>query len=135
MSYAPIILAQLADRGVTLQLDGDALVPRGPRNSLTAERLDALRRHKPEIVAFLRSRSRPSADSVPPSGTDDEKEDTLAQRVADLADAYAERIAIVMEAGDIGESEAEATAAVEVGREFVRLFLPSGSAPEQGRQR
>lgn len=61
--------------------------------------------------------------------------DHLAQRVADLADAYAERIAIVMEAGDIGEAGAEVTASFEVGREFIRLFLPSGSAPEQGRQR
>lgn len=56
--------------------------------------------------------------------------DDFAQRVADLADAYAERIAIVMEAGDIGETEAELTASLEVGREFVRLFLPSGSKPE-----
>lgn len=134
MSYASTILAQLADRGVTLQLDGDALVPRGPRNSLTAERLDALRRHKPAIVAMLRSLSRTSAASVPPSDIYDEP-GALAQRVADLADAYAERIAIVMEAGDIGESEAEVTAALEVGREFVRLFLPSGSAAEQGRRR
>lgn len=50
--------------------------------------------------------------------------DYLAQRVADLADAYAERIAIVMEAGDIGESEALRIAEAEIGAAFVRAFLP-----------
>lgn len=40
--------------------------------------------------------------------------DHLAQRVADLTDAYNERIAIVLEGGDISLAEAETTAALEV---------------------
>ena len=50
-------------------------------------------------------------------------DDHLAQRVADLADAYHERMAICLEAGDIDEAEAETTAALEVGRAFVRTFV------------
>jgi hypothetical protein len=44
-------------------------------------------------------------------------------QLADFADTYAERVAICLEAGDIGEAEAEVTAAVEVGRAFVRNFV------------
>jgi len=47
----------------------------------------------------------------------------LAQRVADLADAYAERMAIVLEAGDIGEAEARCIAEAEIGQRFVLAFL------------
>ena len=50
--------------------------------------------------------------------------DDLAQRVADLAEAYAERIAIVMEAGDIGEAEARRISEAEIGRRFVETFMP-----------
>lgn len=50
--------------------------------------------------------------------------DDRAQRVADIADAYAERIAIVLEAGDIGEAEARRIAEVEVGWRFVEVFMP-----------
>ncbi len=49
--------------------------------------------------------------------------DHLSQRVADLADTYAERIAIVMEAGDIGEAEARRIAEAEIGRRFVKTFI------------
>jgi hypothetical protein len=48
----------------------------------------------------------------------------MAQRIADLADAYAERIAIVMEAGDISEAEARLIAQSEIGRRFVETFMP-----------
>ncbi len=44
-------------------------------------------------------------------------------QLTDLADAWHERIAICLEAGDIGEAEAEITAALEVGRAFVRHFV------------
>jgi hypothetical protein len=50
-------------------------------------------------------------------------DDHLAQRIADLADAYAERIAIVLEAGDIGEAEARRIAETEIGRRFVDAFV------------
>jgi hypothetical protein len=45
------------------------------------------------------------------------------QRVADLVDAWHERMAICLEAGDIGEAEAELTAALEIGQAFVRIFV------------
>jgi hypothetical protein len=44
--------------------------------------------------------------------------------VADIADAYHERIAIVLEAGDIGEAEARLIAQAEIGRRFVETFIP-----------
>lgn len=50
--------------------------------------------------------------------------DPLAQSVADLADAYTERVAIVLEAGDIGEAEARRIAEAEIGRRFVEAFMP-----------
>lgn len=53
-----------------------------------------------------------------------EPDDHLAQRVADIADAYHERIAIVLEAGDIGEAEARLIAQAEIGRRFVETFIP-----------
>ena len=43
-------------------------------------------------------------------------------------DVYAERMSIALEAGDIGEAEAETTAALEIGREFMRRFLPQDVA-------
>jgi hypothetical protein len=50
--------------------------------------------------------------------------DDFAQRMADLADAYHERIAIVLEAGDIGEAEARRIAEAEIGAAFARVLLP-----------
>lgn len=50
------------------------------------------------------------------------------QRIADLADAWHERMAIVLEAGDIGEAEAHLIAEAEIGRQFVAAFMPSEQA-------
>ena len=47
----------------------------------------------------------------------------IAQRVADIADAYAERIAIVMEAENISEAEARRIAEAEIGGAFLRAFM------------
>ena len=60
-------------------------------------------------------------------------DDTVAQRVGDLIDAWHERMALCLEAGDITEAEAEITAALEVGRAFVRKFVnePIASAPRE----
>jgi len=55
-------------------------------------------------------------------------DDHVAQLVADLADAYAERIAIVLEAGDISEAEARRIAEAEIGRRFVDAFRPGAAA-------
>jgi hypothetical protein len=49
--------------------------------------------------------------------------DIVAQRVAELTDSYHERIAIVLEAGDIGEAEARRIAEAEIGRRFVEAFV------------
>lgn len=46
----------------------------------------------------------------------------VAAHVVDLADIYAERMAICLEAGDISEVESETTAALEAGRALVRLL-------------
>lgn len=54
--------------------------------------------------------------------------DDLAQRITDLADAYAEWVAIVMEAGDIGKAEARRIAEAEIGRRFVETFTPGAVA-------
>ena len=53
----------------------------------------------------------------------------LAQRVADLADAYTERLAIVLEAGDIGEAEARRIAEAEIGRRFAEVFITGEAVP------
>jgi hypothetical protein len=50
--------------------------------------------------------------------------DIVAQRVADLRDAYHERLAIVLEAGNIGEAEARSIAEAEIGLQFVEVFIP-----------
>ena len=57
------------------------------------------------------------------------KPDDLAQRVADLADAYAERLAIVLAAGDMGEADARRIAEAEIGAAFVRAFMPGEVEP------
>lgn len=45
------------------------------------------------------------------------------QRLSVLADAYAERIAVCLESGDIGEAEARRIAEAEIGRRFVEEFI------------
>ena len=47
-------LAQLAATGITIRLDDDVIVSRGPRGALTPNLLTELRRRKFEIVAELR---------------------------------------------------------------------------------
>jgi hypothetical protein len=49
--------------------------------------------------------------------------DDIVQRVADITDTWHERMAICLEADDISHAEAETTAALEVGRAFVQLFV------------
>lgn len=91
MTPAAMLLDRLTGRGVKFRLDGDALIPRGRRGALTPDVLDELRRHKAALVAELRRGSAP---------------DNLAQGIDDLQDAYAERAAAVLEAGDITKAEA-----------------------------
>lgn len=50
--------------------------------------------------------------------------DNIAQRVADLADAWHERMSIVLESGDVGEAEGCRIAEAEIGRLFVEAFMP-----------
>ena len=56
-------------------------------------------------------------------------EDDLATQIADLADTWCERVAIVLEAGDIGEADAHRIAEAEIGRRFVEVFMASEVAP------
>jgi hypothetical protein len=112
MNHASTVLARLTERGITVRLEGSILVPRGPRGALSSELLDEVRRHKQAIVELLQWPAPHYRDG-------------LAQRVADIADAYLERTAIVMESGNICWSEARLIAEAEVGRRFVETFLPS----------
>lgn len=52
----------------------------------------------------------------------------LALRIADLADAWRERVAICLEAGDITEAEARLIADAEIGRRFVEIFMERGAS-------
>lgn len=70
----------------------------------------------PGLSNFRKFSSRALLDSEPRGCAND-----ILQQVTDLADAWHERMAICLEAGDIGE--AEITAALEVGRAFVRNFV------------
>jgi hypothetical protein len=54
MTAARALITWLTSTGVTLRLDGDAIVHRGPRSVLRPDVLANLRRHKSEIVAELR---------------------------------------------------------------------------------
>lgn len=53
MTPVRALMNRLSGSGVTLRLDGDAIVHRGPRSVLSPDVLANLRRHKAEIVAEL----------------------------------------------------------------------------------
>ncbi len=64
------LLSELRERGVRVVADGRDLVVRAPRELLTAELRDELRRRKPELLEHLRGRER-RPDLVPgPPGSD-----------------------------------------------------------------
>lgn len=54
-----------------------------------------------------------------------EPDDDLAQRVADLADTWRERMAIIAAgAPDVSQAEARRIAEAELGRRFVEVLMP-----------
>jgi len=70
MSTAVIngLLAELAERGITLAVDGGQLVARGRAGAMTAELAERVKRHKPELMAALSSyRPAPVAAPVEPT--------------------------------------------------------------------
>lgn len=54
------MIEKLIQQHVSIQIDGDELVVRGPAIVLTPNVLAALREHKPEIIAYLWSDDGPS---------------------------------------------------------------------------
>lgn len=59
------LVQDLERRGIELALDGDALTMRVPRGSLGEEERELLRRHKAEVVAWLRGDAGPDEDGEP----------------------------------------------------------------------
>ena len=47
------LIAKLEQRGVDLEIDGDRLCWTAPTGVMTSDMVEAVRRHKPEIVAML----------------------------------------------------------------------------------
>ncbi len=107
MSPAKLI-DDLMRRGVRFRIEGDRLVPRGPRHVLTPA-LDTLRTCKAEVMAELQRRANGQLSDLPPSLLDD------------LHDHHAERMAICT-ADAIPEAEARATADAEFTQHVARHF-------------
>lgn len=108
-------IAELRRLGHSLELHGDNLLVQ-PRDRITEQARALIVENRHALIGQLQD------EQAYHTG------DRLAQRVADLADAYAERIAIVLEAGDIGEAEARRIAEAEIGATFVREFLSREAA-------
>lgn len=100
MTPARALITWLTSSGVTLRLDGDAIVHRGPRRILSPDVLAKLRQHKVEAIAELRR---------------------LAQADPPCPAEVAERAAIVAEGDHCDRATADARALAEYG-------LPSLSA-------
>ena len=79
MTPARALITRLTSAGVTLRLDGDAIVHRGPRSVLSPDVLAKLRHYKAEIVAELRGQGKIGspclADIVEGNGCEREKVD------------------------------------------------------------
>jgi len=63
MTEAQALIGWLTGSGVTLRVDGDAIVHRGPRSVLSLDVLAQLRQHKAEVIAELRGHE----DAGPPT--------------------------------------------------------------------
>jgi hypothetical protein len=118
------VIDRLAAAGVSLGIDrtGDGLTFDSPR-PLTPAQLDYLSRHKAAILAHLRqagSVAQPPADPppTPPPLTPDER--------ADLAEAIAERAAIMEHDGGLSRQAAEAAAAARMRVYRLHIAMPDG---------
>ena len=107
-------LAELQRMGLVIEPHGDHLLVT-PRQQITDGARALIVQNRDGLLALLQQVEVPGCDIV-------------AQRVAGLTDAYHERIAIVLEAGDIGEAAARRIAEAEIGAAFVRAFLPGEAA-------
>ena len=65
MTPARALITELKSAGVTLRLDGDAIVHRGPRSVLSPDVLAKLRQNKGEIVTELQRQAKISSPCVP----------------------------------------------------------------------
>lgn len=105
---AIVTLLELHRQGLVLEAFGDKLGVT-PRERITAAARALIIENRDGLLQLLRSCAHSGVDVLP-------------QRLANLADAYAERVAIVLEAGDIDEADARRTAAREVSRRFLDEF-------------
>ena len=94
MTPARALITWLTSSGVTLRLDGDAIVHRGPRRVLSPDVLAKLSQHKAEAIAELRR----LANVRPPCPAD-----------------IAERAAIIAEGDHCDRGAADARALAEHG--------------------
>jgi hypothetical protein len=90
------LLSDLARRGFTLAPDGDGIRV-CPASRLTEDLREAVRQHKPELLALLRSPP-PSLDALP----------------ADWRDTWEERAAIMEYDGELPRERAEALALLDI---------------------
>jgi hypothetical protein len=65
MTQARTLIGRLKSAGVTLRLDGDAIVHRGPRSVLSPDVLAKLRQTKGEIVAELQRQAKIGSPALP----------------------------------------------------------------------
>jgi hypothetical protein len=107
MSPAKLI-DDLMRRGVRFRIEGDRLVPRGPRHVLTPA-LDTLRSHKAEVMAELLRRANCQPSDLPLGLLDD------------LRDYHAVRVAICTADG-IPEDDAQATADAGIAKRIARHY-------------
>jgi hypothetical protein len=101
MTPARALITWLTGSGVTLRLDGDAIVHRGPRRVLSPDVLAKLREHKAEAIAELTR----LADAGPPCPAD----------IAERAAIIAERAAIIAEGDHCDRTTADTRALAEHG--------------------
>ena len=67
---AYMLLDALRRQGASVEVDGDALRLKAPRGALSADLLDALKRHKKEIIAILSDAAK-GGDAILPRGADE----------------------------------------------------------------
>lgn len=109
------LLSNLLAAGVVVDIasdDPDALDVAGPRDALTADRLAALREHKPALLAILRGAMTP-ATWARRAAARLARVDDVVRRIA-LRDAFEERAAICEHDAGLSLDEAERMAFEEL---------------------
>ena len=113
-------LDRIAAAGIRLGIDGSGQgITVESAAPLTPDQRDYLRRHKPEILAHLRQQgATPARPPEPPPLTDAER--------ADIAEAVAERAAIMEYDGELSRPDAEAAAVARMRVYRVQIAQPTG---------